>query len=161
MPIIKIPDSLKAFFRNEGIDDLSTILEFLETVTPVFIINASNYPTPTFLGGKIVDNFVELGAVDDATIKCPTGKRWILFGGTAQVDTDGSLDVSLYNEKDGLIGLLGYSASGVKNVYYGYGKVNEYSHCPLPMKAGWYLKFAWGATQTSPAISAIVVEMDV
>ena len=82
MPQIKIPDSLKKFFRKEGIDDLPRILELLATVNPVIVINSPNYPNAIFPGGKRRIIKIAATAGNVITNLSPgSGKRWlVLFG---------------------------------------------------------------------------------
>ena len=79
MPEIKIPASLKAFFRKEGIDDLPTILQLLATVSPVIVINTQDFPVQTFPGGKLRIVTEEVTNSDTGVsvdLRPPPGKKW-------------------------------------------------------------------------------------
>ena len=162
MAQIKIPDSLKAFFKKEGITDLPRILELLATVSPVVVINTEAFPVQTFPGGKLLDNWTLTGAIDSFKITVPPNKEWLLYGGIVNRDNSADLNIRVYNSDGKVIAFLGYSAAGTGEMAYPETTAQIYNmqSLPLPLKAGDYIEFAFGATQSTAAfVSAIVKEI--
>ena len=97
MPQIKIPDSLKKFFRKEGIDDLPRILDLLATVSPVVIINTQDFPVQTIPGGTLrIINATHTETSPNQSYRPDSGKRWVLYAaginmGTLLADREGSV----------------------------------------------------------------------
>ena len=178
MPIIKIPDSLKKFFRKEGIDDLPRILELLATVSPVVVINTQDFPVQTFPGGKLIDNFTEVTLVSDTdklqTLKVPPGKRWLLFFGAIYNgdSVNRACAVTIYNSAGKqLASLFSGSITTLKvgffpSVATASGDANQIQICgPLPVKEGDYIEFYYAAGGASAGgtayFTAVVLEIDV
>jgi len=109
----------------------------------------------------IKDNYEELGAVTTKTFVVPAGKIWMIYGGTAERDVSATLDIELYNETDKLVLKLAQIAAGGTRVSWGgFMSVASVGSTPFafPAKGTWYIKYTWGATQTSPAVTLVVAE---
>jgi len=97
----------------------------------------------------IADNFETLGAVSTKTFTVPSGVMWLVYGGYAERDANATLDIEAYNSSD-------------KAVYrfkdqYGAGTTNLSwtANFPVPLAAGMYVKYTWGAQQTTPEVSLL------
>ena len=92
MPQIKIPDSLKKFFRKEGIDDLPRILELLATVSPVIVINTQDFPVQSFPGGKkTIQKATGIAGNVTTIITTPPDKKWLLLQARITLTTDATV----------------------------------------------------------------------
>jgi len=115
----------------------------------------------TFPGGRLIDNFATLGAVATISFTVPAGKTWLVFGGTAERDVNATFIVEAYNSADKLLGRLGSQAAGVTSISWGTmnavinGLAMQY---PFQLRAGDYIKYTWGAAQTTPEVRLNVLE---
>lgn len=125
----------------------------------------------TFPGGKFVTNKETLGAVDDHSFVVPTGKRWIFLPMFyIERDTSASLNIGIYDPDDLLIDqVVTEIVAGTSAIrFYTVGAVardrdlfNTLFSGGLVLAAGWYIKITWGATQTSPVVLWVVLEIDI
>lgn len=115
-----------------------------------------------------MDNFATLGAVSSVTITVPAGKRWILYGGYIERDQNATLTYEIRNAADKNIFGGGTIAAGTSNVLWGLTAILlgsttflDYFHFPYPliMEAGSDILISWGAAQTTPEITALVLEV--
>ena len=129
-----------------------------------------------FQGGTLKDNYVVKGTAAGAgkgnfseseqqhKITVPAGKRWLLWGGHVKRDANATMGIQINNSSDQMIHYLHYRAAAAETVGYGggfHGTANAQGTIPVPMKAGDYLQFDFGANQAATAsISAIVTEVD-
>jgi len=116
------------------------------------------------LFGVLKDNYVAIGAVASKNFTVPAGKRWEVFGGSSKRDVSATLDIEVYNENDKLIMRIPQIAAGVTTVSWGAMLQNVSAGStpfPFPMKAGWYVKYTYGAAQTNPEVTLLVSEHDV
>lgn len=123
----------------------------------------------TFLGGKLIDNFAAPAPPAGATGKehvftVPTGKRWLVFGGYFERDANASFTIGIYNSDDKILFIGVTLAAGTTNLTWGMlnttGNVAYKLDHPIPLKAGDYIKYVWGAAQTSPEVTLVVAEID-
>ena len=147
-----IKERLKTLFNREGLTDLPIVV----------VVNTPLYPVQTFPGGKLIDNYIELGAITTSTITVPPGKRWLLYGGFCEIDTSATIVIEIRNADEKIIMQLAYQAASTNNLTYPNKESSIYGplSIPIPMKEGDYIYFIWGAAQTSPTVSAIVLEID-
>ena len=162
MPIIKIPDSLKKFFRKEGIDDLPRILQLLATVSPVIVINTKDFPVQTFPGGKIegagITHAFVSGSESSETIKVPAGKRWIVTNIFVYRPTEKSLDLQARNAADEAFFTTALVAGSGTNSWPGadYG-----GFLGLVMDSGDYVIFTFGDEAVSGDAVVMVRRLEI
>ena len=113
----------------------------------------------TFPGGKPLDNFETLGAVSEKVWTVPPGKLWLIYGGHAERDASATFQVILYTSADKIIMKFHYVSAGTSAVEWPSGTTFPF-HGPWPAKAGDKLKYEWGAAQTTPEISLLILEID-
>lgn len=110
--------------------------------------------------GEIKDHFEVLGAVSTKTFTVPDGKIWLVFGGMAERDTSADFSISLFNEADKDLRQLHYTSAAATDIQWGVMRVATVQMSGVfLMKAGWYLKYTWGAQQTSPEVGLFVLEL--
>lgn len=86
----------------------------------------------------------------------------MVYGGRAERDVSATFDCELYNENDKLLMKIGQVGAGTTLVSL--GALNDGIGAgdfpfPFPMKAGWYIKYTWGAEQVTPEVALIVSKM--
>lgn len=164
MPKVKTPGPISAFIQNKGVKALlKELAELDEKILPVFLVNPMDYPGSVHLGGEIKDNYTVVGATDAATLTVPVGKRWFLFGGLASRSQNATVLVDIYNENDKFLLRLLTEAAAADIAIYPEAIAPQAAPqwLGLPMKAGWYVKFSFGAAQDANAfVTAIVLEVD-
>lgn len=111
----------------------------------------------TFPAGKLVTNFATLGAVATNTFTVPAGKRWLIIYGKAERDANATFDAHITDGTNIIGYLTAQIAAGVTMVH-----LPNDGHFPcLPMlDAGYTVVYTWGAAQTTPEVSLVVLEMD-
>jgi len=109
---------------------------------------------------KIVDNCETLGAVTFKKFTVPAGKRWLVFGGSAERDVSATLDIAIYNAGDKLIMANAQVGAGTTTISWGsfYTATANALMNAIPLDAGSYVKYTWGAAQTTPEVSCLVTE---
>lgn len=122
-----------------------------------------------FPAGKIIDNFETLGAVTSKVFTVPSGRKWIVYGGFAERDTSATFTIGIYNDDDELVQSLiargNPIAAGTTDIDWGihcYNSVANYLYPlqhPLLLDSGWYVKYTWGAAQSTPEVSCVVQEV--
>ena len=101
---------------------------------------------------KIVDNFEVLGAVASKTFTVPAGKRWLVYGGYFERDVNATMDIEAYNAANHAIyRFKDQYGAATTNLSWG-------ADFPVPLDAGMYVKYTWGAGQTTPEVSLLVTE---
>jgi len=107
-----------------------------------------------FLGGKRITNVETLGAVAIKTWTVPTGKRWLVLGGYAERDQNATLDMWATDSGDKIIWSKDQVAAGVTNIGWLVDGI-------LIIDAGDKFVYTWGAAQTTPEISLLVLEVGI
>jgi len=107
----------------------------------------------TFPGGKRVTNVETLGAVAIKTWTVPAGKRWFVLGGYAERDQNATLDIWATDTSDKIIWGRDQEAAGVTNIGWNVPGL-------LVLDATDKFVYTWGAAQTTPEISLLVLEID-
>ena len=162
MAKIKIPSSLKKFFKKEGIDDLPRILELLATVSPVVVINTRHFPVQTFPSGKRITNVETLGAVTSKTWTVPIEKRWLVIGGYAERDTSATLDLKVTDSAGKTIMIASQIAAGATNIGFGsLASDTNWAFNPFVLDTDDKVVLTWGAEQTTPEVALLVLEIDI
>jgi len=104
-----------------------------------------------------VDNFQTLGAVATHTQTVPAGKRWLFYDGSVERDVNATLQITITDAADHVLVESDTEAAGTTRVQVsGLFKV-----LPLILDAGEKIVLTWGAGQTTPEISLVVLEVDV
>lgn len=165
MPKSRYPKSLSEWLREQGVKvKLAPLLEVADRVLPIFIVNPKEYPGSIFEGGKLKDNYEELGAVDDHSFTVPAGKRWKFTPcGYLERDTSATLEIAIYDPDDNKLFDIDNWTAATSNLPFpkSFGSVQRLETFKrLILDAGYYLKATWGATQTSPVVCWIVYEVD-
>jgi len=107
-------------------------------------------------------------------LTCPTGKTWLVFGGSLKHDDSvgHNMTIELYDENDKLLCNLmqlddGGGANGILNFPCGgvasSAPEKNMDGFPIPMKAGWYIKFSAAGNMTDASViwerNAIILEV--
>jgi len=108
----------------------------------------------------IEDNAETLGAVATKSFTVPAGKRWLVFGGSAERDVGSTLDIALYTSGGKQIMAFAQVASGATTVSWGImaTATAQQMTVPIPLKAAQYVKLTWSMTQTTPEVTCQVSE---
>lgn len=116
-----------------------------------------------FKDWSILDtNYEVLGAVTIKKFTVPSGKRWTVWGGYCERDVEGTLLIEIYDANDKLVALILSLVAGTSNMSWGVmcmsgaNVVNMKS--PFPLDTGMYIKYTWGAEQTSPEVTCLITE---
>lgn len=109
-------------------------------------------------GGKISDNFETLGAVSSKTWTVPAGKRWVIYGGSAERDQNATLSIVHNTSADKKIMDFHYAVAGTSTICWPCG--TSYPMGPFIAKAGDKIVYTWGAAQTTPEVSLQILEVD-
>lgn len=106
----------------------------------------------------VEDNCETLGAVTSKTFTVPAGKRWLVFGGSAERDVSATLDIAIYNASDKLVMANAQVSAGTTTISWGslYTATANALMNAIPMSEGWYVKYTWGAEQVTPEVSLLV-----
>ena len=161
MARIKIPSSLKKFFKKEGIDDLPRILNLLATVSPVIVINTRDFPVQTFPSGKRLTNVETLGAITSKIWTVPLEKRWLVIGGYAERDASATLDLKVTDSADKTIIIMPQIAAGTTNIGFGnFATDSTWAFNPFVLDEGDKVVLTWGDAQTTPEVALLVLEID-
>ena len=109
---------------------------------------------------ELKNNFATLGAVSTISFTVPADKRWYVYGGTVERDQSAALDVAFYDADDHLIMALSQVAAGTTKISWGFAAtaVLNILNAPLPLDAGSYVKYTWGAAQTTPEVTCYIME---
>lgn len=116
----------------------------------------------TFPGGKLVDNVETLGAVATKTWVVPAKKRWLVIGGYMERDANATADLYITDAADDVVMICAQIAAGVTNIGFGnFATDAEFAFNPFILDAGYKIVITWGAAQTTPEISLLVLEIDI
>ena len=109
---------------------------------------------------KILPQCETLGAVTFKKFTVPAGKRWLVFGGSAERDVSATLDIAIYNANNKLIMANAQVGAGTTTISWGsfYTATANALMNPIPLDTGSYIKYTWGAAQTTPEVSCLVSE---
>jgi hypothetical protein len=108
----------------------------------------------------LTTNFETLGAVTTKTFTVPANTRWLVFGGKAERDVNATLDIAIYDGSDNVISAFPQVVAGTTTIYWGF-LATASTHAlynAVPLDAGWYIKYTWGAQQTTPEVSCLVAQ---
>lgn len=114
------------------------------------------------LKGRIVTNHAEKGAIDDCSFTVPANKRWVVLWGYSERDQNSTLDVDIYDISNNLIGKIKAVSAGTTSVTW-VPKGKEDANIGMMfclLEVGMYIKYTYGATQTSPKVTCVVLEYD-
>jgi hypothetical protein len=121
--------------------------------------------------GKILDSYATVTetvgnpladtAFQKATV--PTGKRWLLYGGSVKHDDSVAhgMTIRIYDENDKEIFILIADDGGAANGQVNFPIAAPYNVCeigigagifPVPMKAGWYVQIDATANMTDASV---------
>lgn len=112
--------------------------------------------------GRPKDNYEVLGAVTTKSFIVPAGKRWLVIGGTAERDVSASMQIEIYNASNKVALRGAYTAAGTTLISWGSMAVVAADRIgfPILLETGMYVKYTWGAAQTSPEVTCLVMEYD-
>jgi len=92
----------------------------------------------------------------------PEGKKWFLIGGVLNRSVSATSEICLYDENGNIILVLMITGAAVGRIAFPSQSASIsvlQASYPIPMLAGWYLRFDCDAAQTSAAyITYLVVE---
>lgn len=112
--------------------------------------------------GRILGNPLTHGAISDYAYVVPAGKRWLVFGGYVERDTSATLAIELMDATPTKIVDLHYVGAGTDNESWGViGKDETRLFQAFPLEEGWRIQITWGAAQTTPETTLLVLELDV
>lgn len=111
----------------------------------------------TFPGGRRVTNFQTLGAVATHTQTVPAGKRWLLLGGSIERDVNATLQCTITDADDNILIESDTEAAGTTRVQL----AGLFKVLPQVCEAGDKIILTWGAGQTTPEISIIILEVEI
>jgi hypothetical protein len=101
---------------------------------------------------KIVPNFETLTTPTTKKFTVPAGKQWLVYGGYFERDVNATMDIEAYDSDDHAIyRFKDQYGAGTTNLSWG-------ADFPVPLSAGMYVQYTWGAQQTSPEVSCLVSE---
>lgn len=114
-------------------------------------------------GGVVVTNREELGAVATKTWTVPEDKKWLLLGARFERDASATFNLEIKDEDgNALMNILTAVGAGTSLLQYPIDCVDPeevaiWGH--LWLSAGMLVVATWGATQTSPLVALIVLEV--
>lgn len=116
--------------------------------------------------GRILDNATTLGAVSSTTFLVPANKRWLVLGGYAERDSvvAKTFQILVKNVDDKTIERTPSMTAAATDLSWGMLKKvfsTDIEGIPLLLKAGDYVQYSYGGTQTSPEVALIVIEYDI
>ena len=115
---------------------------------------------PGWSEGRLVPNVETLGAVATKTWTVTAGKRWLVIGGYAERDANGTLDLKVTDSADKTMMIFDQIAAGVTNIGFGNFDTDGWSFEPFVLDAGMKVVLTWGVAQTTPEVALLVLETD-
>jgi len=109
---------------------------------------------------KLVTNVETLGAVATKTWTVTSGKRWLVIGGYAERDQSATLDLKVTDSADKTMMIMPQIAAGTTNIGFGnFASDTTWAFNPFVLDAGQKVVLTWGASQTTPEIALLVLEI--
>jgi len=109
---------------------------------------------------EIVTNVETLGAVATKTWTVTANKRWLIVGGYAERDANGTLDLKVTDAADKTVMIFDQIAAGVTNIGFGNFDTDGWSFKPFWLDAGMKVVLTWGVAQTTPEVALLVLQIE-